>query len=124
MGTFLARRILQLVPVLIGVALIAFVFSELSGNPVRQMLGQHADPQTVKRVTEYYGFDQPGYVRLLRYLANLASADLGASISKDGLPVAELIFAGLSVTIKIALGGILIATVLGITLGMLAAARP
>jgi peptide/nickel transport system permease protein len=78
----------------------------------------------VRRVSAYYGFDQPRYVRFGTYIKNLLTGNLGASISKDGYPVSSIIYDGMSVTVKIALGAIFIAATVGITLGILSAWRP
>ncbi|MFH0939022.1 MAG: ABC transporter permease [Planctomycetota bacterium] len=124
MWTYLLRRILQSVPVIIGVALIAFVLTELSGNPVRALLGQSTSPETVRRVKEFYGFDQPAPRRFVRYLGHLAQGNFGASILKHGRPVNEIILNGMKVTVKVALGALIIATTLGLLAGILAAWRP
>jgi ABC-type dipeptide/oligopeptide/nickel transport system permease component len=124
MATFLLRRILQAVPVLLGVAIIAFLLTKASGDPVRRLLGSHATPATVKRVQAYYGFDKPWHQQFGAYLLHLAQGDLGASISKDGTAVTGIILDGLAVTLKITLGAFVLAVSLGLTLGVLSAWKP
>lgn len=124
MQTFILTRLFQTIPVLIGVALIAFIFSELGGSPIRGLLGQSTTPDVRKKVEEYYGFDKPQSERFLKYVRNLSAGDLGVSIVQNGEPVTKLIAGGLKVTSKLALGAILIAIFLGVTLGVLAARRP
>jgi peptide/nickel transport system permease protein len=124
MSTFILRRFLQTIPVLIGVALIAFVLSEMCGNPVRAMLGPGTSPEVVNKLKEYYGYDKPPSERFLRYFKRLAQGDLGVSITKHGQPANLMILDGLKVTAKLALGAILIASLLGLLTGILAAWRP
>ena len=124
MWSYLLRRLLQTVPVIMGVALIAFVLTELSGNPVREMLGPSTTPETIARVKAFYGFDQPGYQRFALYLGHLARGDFGVSILNHGLPVRGMILRGLQVTLKLALGALLVATFLGLLSGILSAWRP
>lgn len=124
MGTYILQRILQTIPVIIGVALIAFLLSDLSGDPVRALMGAKANPDMVARVKEHLGFDRPFHVRFYNHMNNLVHGDLGVSISKDGKPVREMILDGLAVTIKITMGAIAIAMTLGISLGILSARAP
>jgi len=122
--TYVFRRLLQTVPVLVGVALIAFVFSELSGDPIRAMLGQHTTPEIEAKVRAYYGLDKPRSERFLNYLGNLACGDLGLSIEKHGMPVNEIIAGGMHVTFLLTMGAILFAVLMGVSLGIASARRP
>lgn len=124
MHTYLLRRILQTLPVLVGVALIAFVFSELAGSPIRGLLGQSTSEDIRRKVEAYYGFDKSRPERFLNYMQRLSKGDLGVSIVQNGEPVTKLLLGGLAVTAKLALGAIFIAIVLGVSLGILAARRP
>jgi peptide/nickel transport system permease protein len=124
MTMFVVRRFLQTIPVLMGVALIAFVLSELSGNPVRGMLGPSASPEVIRKLEEFYGYDKPRSQRFVSYISKLACGDLGVSMSRHGQPTREMIFNGLKVTAKLALGAILIASFLGLLTGILSAWRP
>jgi peptide/nickel transport system permease protein len=124
MWTFLLRRMLQVIPVVIGVALIAFILTEVSGNPVRAALGQSTSPETLAKVKEFYGFDKPPHERFAAYVGKLAAADLGVSIISHGRPVREMIASGMKVTIKLALGALIVATVFGLLAGILSAWRP
>jgi len=87
-------------------------------------MGPRADPETRRKLEEYYGFDRPAYERFGKYLGNLALGKLGASISKDGYPVSTILADGLSVTLKLTLGAMLISTILGIFMGIASAWRP
>jgi peptide/nickel transport system permease protein len=124
MWTYLLRRFLQTIPVLIGVALISFALTQLSGSPVRALLGQSTNQETIQRVKEFYGFDKPLHVQFASYMGKLARGDLGVSILKHGQPVRELIGGAMLVTLKLALGAIIFATFFGVALGIISSFRP
>jgi len=124
MSTFLLRRFLQTIPVLIGVALISFALSEASGNPVRGMLGQSVTPDVRAKVEAFYGYDKPRHVRFGRYIGGLLHGDMGVSITKHGTPVSSMIANGMRVTLKLALGSMIVAVVCGLLSGLLSAWRP
>jgi peptide/nickel transport system permease protein len=124
MWKYVFRRFLQAIPVILGVALISFALSELSGDPIRGLLGQSTSPEVIRRVREFYGFDKPRPERFLIYITNLAHGNLGASIANHGTPVTTMIVDGMRVTVKLALGAFLFATFFGILAGVLSAWRP
>jgi len=124
MGTYILRRILQTIPVLIGVALIAFLLTDLSGSPIRQMMGAHANPDTIAKIKQHLGYDQPLYKRFFNHLNNLVHGDLGVSVVKDGKSVSTMVVEAMQVTAKVTLGAIFLAATLGIALGILSAWRP
>ncbi|MEI6233112.1 MAG: ABC transporter permease [Planctomycetota bacterium] len=124
MGTYILRRILQTIPVLIGVALIAFLLTDLSGDPVRQMLGPKANPVMVARVKEHLGLDKPFLTRFSKHIINMSQGELGFSLANDGKPVRDMIRDGFKVTIKVTMGAIFIAMTLGLLLGILSARFP
>lgn len=124
MGIFILRRILQTIPVLIGVALIAFLLTDLSGSPVLALMGPHAHPETRRRVEEHLGYNKPIHTRFFKHMNNLIHGDLGTSISKEGKTVTEIVIEGFRVTARVTLGALFIAMTLGLTLGILSAWRP
>jgi peptide/nickel transport system permease protein len=75
-------------------------------------------------VKEFYGLDKPLHQQFATYMGRLARGDLGVSIVNHGLPVRDMITDGLKVTLKLALGAMVIAIVLGVTLGVLSAWKP
>jgi peptide/nickel transport system permease protein len=124
MYAFILRRFLQTIPVLFGVALISFALSEASGDPIRGMLGQSVDPDVQNKIRAYYGYDQPRHVRFFKYMKGVVTGDLGYSIIKHGMPVNKMIANGMKVTVKLALGAMVIAIVFGVLSGLLSAWRP
>jgi ABC-type dipeptide/oligopeptide/nickel transport system permease component len=88
---FVLWRLIQLVPVLIGISIVSFLLVKLSpGDPIRLMLGPRATEDAVAVVRERYGLDRPLVEQYLIYMRNLAEGDLGRSI-RFRVPVIELI---------------------------------
>jgi len=84
-------RLLQILPVLLGISVITFLLVKLSpGDPIRMLLGDRATEEAVAAVRERYGLDRPLVEQYLVYVGNLAEGDLGRSI-RYRLPVADLI---------------------------------
>ena len=122
---FIVRRLVAMVFILLGVAAITFFLVRLApGDPVTQILGQHAgDVATYKRLYHQMGLDQPLWRQFVTYVWNAIHGDLGQSVTQIGTPVTDIIGQGLPVTLE--LGGLAtaIALVFGIPLGVIAAVR-
>ncbi len=86
----ISLRLLQAVPVLLGVSVITFVLMAATGDPVRLLVGPRASAETVAAIRERYGLDEPVLVQYVIYLRNLLQGDLGASL-RYRLPVGDLI---------------------------------
>lgn len=118
---FALRRLGLMIPVLAGLSLLLFVWVRaLPGDPARALLGQRATPESIARVTEAYGFDQPVIQQYATYLGSMLRGDFLDSI-RTGEPVLSSFFDRFPVTIELALAALLFAVVLGIPLGYLAA---
>ena len=118
---FVLRRVALMVPVLLGLTLLLFIWvRSLPGDPARALLGERATPEGIEAVTERYGFDQPIFVQYLKYLQAMLEGDFGTSI-KTGQAVVTSFLERFPATIELALGALLFAVVLGIPLGFLAA---
>ncbi|MEJ5946061.1 ABC transporter permease [Pseudokineococcus basanitobsidens] len=120
---FVVRRLALLVPVLLGLSVLLFAWLRaLPGDPARTLLGERATPAAVERITQAYGFDRPLPAQYVTYLGNLLTGDLGTS-SRTGEPVVDSFLLRFPATIELALAALLVAVVLGIPLGYLAARR-
>jgi peptide/nickel transport system permease protein len=120
---FVVRRLLLLVPILLGLSILLFLWIRaLPGGPAESLLGERATPEAIEQVERAYGLDRPIYVQYLKYLENLVSGDLGTSIASRR-PVTEEIGRRFPATIELALAAMIFATVLGIPLGFFAAKR-
>ncbi len=115
------RVLLGIVTLLIAVTVTFFVV-HASGNPVAQILGDSATPGRVAEVTHQLGLDRPLYEQYLEFLGQLARGDLGVSLRYNE-PNAELVLQRMPATAELAASALLIALVLGVTLGCVAAVR-
>lgn len=121
MAAFLVRRALALIPVLIGVGTIVFLILQLTpGDPAVMMLGDAATKESVELLREEMGLNEPLLVQYGIFVGNLVQLDLGNSIAQRQ-PVMKLIGQRLIATAELAFLAMLIAVVLGVTLGTIAA---
>ncbi|MFB7123963.1 MULTISPECIES: ABC transporter permease [Streptomycetaceae] len=123
MGRFVARRLLQMIPVFLGTtALIFFMVHLLPGDPVAALWGDKApDPVQVAALRHQQGFDKPLLQQYLSYMGKLFTGDFG--IGLDQRPVIDKITEALPVTVRLALFAFLIEIVLGIGIGLYAGLR-
>lgn len=122
MTTYLLRRLLYVVPVVIGITLVTFLFLRVTGDPCAAILGEHYSAERCEDVRARYGLDQPLPVQYLRYLSRLAHGDLGESILTKRSIVSELKLV-FPATVELALAAMCLAVLVGIPLGLVAAAR-
>jgi peptide/nickel transport system permease protein len=120
---FTVRRLLLLVPILIGLSMLVFVWIHaLPGSPAEALLGERADPQSVQQIRGQLGLDQPIYVQYWRYLETVSSGDLGTSIASRR-PVTEELKDRFPATVELAIAAGLIAVLVGIPIGFITAKR-
>jgi len=123
---YLAKRLLSLVPTLVGVSLLTFLFLRLiPGDAIAVRLGTSTvlSEHQLAELRSYLGIDQPLHVQYVRWVGSLLRGDAGYSI-RTGQPVVTEIAARLPVTAELALGAALVALGLGLPLGVLSAVRP
>ena len=123
MARFLIRRLLLTIPVLIGVATLVFSLIHLvPGDPVQTMLGESASPQDVAQMRTRLGLDRPLYVQYLSFAGGALRGDLGTSL-RTSQPVSEAILERMPATLELAAAAMLVAIVVAIPLGVIAAVR-
>ncbi len=123
MLAFTLRRLASVVPVLFGVSILVFLMVHLTpGDPVRLLLGEDAEPADVERLRAAYGFDRPLPVQYLLWLQRALTGDFGISIRHQE-PVLTLIAGHIGATVELAVASLVVAVLLGIPLGVLAAVR-
>ena len=124
MAGLLLKRLLGVVPVLLGVSLVAFLLVRLvPGDPVTAMLGaQYSEPQA-RVLRERYGLDRPLPAQYVTWLGRVVRGDLGRSVFTRQ-PVRAAIAQRLPVTLELTAIGLLFAFAVGVPLGTLAAVRP
>lgn len=123
MFAFLIRRLLATIPTIILVTLTVFVVLRLTpGGPAVAMLGQQASPEAVAQLNHQLGLDQPLYLQYVTWLGNALHGDLGRS-AFGNQPVSMLIVQRLTPTLELTVLAFIVALVIGISAGMLAAIR-
>jgi peptide/nickel transport system permease protein len=120
---YTVRRLLQAVPVLLGVATITFVLANMTpGDPVEIMLGPSPSQTQVETIRARYGLDQPLVVRYWNYMTGVLEGDLGRSIYYD-TPVSQKIAERLPATLWLVFASFVFAIVTAIPLGVISAKR-
>jgi peptide/nickel transport system permease protein len=120
---FVVRRLLLLIPILIGVSILVFAWIRaLPGSPAESLLGEHATPQAVAQIRHQYGLDEPVYVQYWDYLKTITSGNLGTSIATTRTVTYE-IGHRFPATVELAVSAMVFALALGIPLGFLAAKK-
>lgn len=116
-------RMLTALGVIFGVVCMVFLLLHLvPGDPVEVMLGESAQPADREALRQALGLHQPVHIQLLAYIKGLAHFDLGTSLY-SGRPISELMLERLPATIELGLASLLIALVVAIPLGILAAVK-
>ncbi len=124
MTRFIARRLLLAIPTLFGVLVVAFLLLYVApGDPVEAMVGERADSATIARLRAELHVDDPLPQRFAHYVSRVAVGDLGRSYITNR-PITQDIRERFPKTLQLAGAAMLLATVLGITLGVLSARRP
>jgi peptide/nickel transport system permease protein len=117
------RRGLTVIPVLVGVSLLVFSFVHLiPGDPALTMLGERATPEKVTEVRARLGLDRPLWEQYLLYVRKVVHGDLGVSIVR-GDPVATDLWRRFPATVELASAAMILATVIGVPLGVVCAVR-
>ena len=120
---FIVRRLLLLIPILIGLSILVFVWIRaLPGSPAESLLGEHATEQAVAQIRQQYGLDEPIYVQYWDYLRTIASGNLGTSIASTRTVTYELEHR-FPATIELALAAMIFAISVGVPLGFLSAKK-
>ena len=123
MISFIARRVLITIPVLLGIVFVVFALARVvPGDPCRAVLGERATDAACDDFIQRYGLDQPIPVQFVGYLQQLASGDLGESI-KHSRPVTTLLIERLPTTIELTIMAMFFAVSVGVPLGLLSAYR-
>ncbi len=120
---YIGKRLLLLVPTLFGVSVITFAMTYLlPGNPALVKAGPLATPEHIKAMEKQMGLDQPVVVQYWRYVRGVLHGDLGES-SMTGRPVLTDLFQRVPATLELTLASLVIAIVVGVPLGVVAAVR-
>jgi ABC-type dipeptide/oligopeptide/nickel transport system permease component len=123
MSRFLVRRVLLTLPVLLGVATLVFSLIHLvPGDPVQAMLGESASQDDAAQLRSRLGLDRPIYVQYANFMRNTVVGDLGISL-RTNQPVSRVITERMPATFELAGAAMIVALVMAIPLGVIAAVR-
>lgn len=118
---YILRRILLIIPVLLGVMIITFFLMYIvPGDPVLTMLGQHATDKSITRLREQLHLDDPWYLQLYNYIIRTLKGDLGTSYISH-IPVTQALKQKLPNTARLALAAIVVSTIMGVGIGIISA---
>jgi peptide/nickel transport system permease protein len=116
-GSFVINRLAQTIAVVLVAALISFLMFRYVGDPVNNMVGQAASMTDREAMRRTLGLDDPVILQFVRFLGDAATGDLGVSY-RFGVPVGRLLLERLPATLELSICAMLVATVLGIPLGV------
>ena len=127
MGWYVAKRLLQAIPLLIGIASVIFFIVHIApGDPMdvylEKQTRKEVDPQVIELLRKKYGLDQPLPVQYVKWLRNLAHGDLGESF-RYRRPVSSLIAERIPYTLQLTLLALLLDALIGISLGIISAVK-
>ena len=123
MWKFIVKRLIMLIPVLIGVTLLVFLILQLApGDPAKVILGEQATPEQIQELRESLGLNDPVLVQYANYIIKLVQGDMGESYKTRG-PVSDEVFNRFPNTIKLTACAMLLAVVVAVPLGVVAAVK-
>ena len=123
MSRYVIKRLVMLIPVLIGVTfLVYFIISLSPGDTAAMLAGEDADAATIEALRHELGLDQPVPVQYARYMLNLLKGDMGESY-KTGRPVTNMIVSCFPNTAKLAFWSILVAVGIALPIGIISATK-
>ena len=123
MVTYIARRLIQGIVVLLVASLLCFFLFRYMGDPVVTLAGRYATFQEVEEVRRSFGLDKPMYVQYFRFLVNAAQGNFGISYVTR-VPALGLILERFPATFELATTAVILSFVIGVALGVLVALKP
>jgi peptide/nickel transport system permease protein len=122
MTTYIARRLLQMIPVLLGISVIVFLLIRLGGDPVLQLVPDYFTEEQIAEVRADYGFDRPILVQYFEFISRAVRGDFGYSFH-NRQPAWDMVTARLPRTAQLAFAAILLSIVISLPLGIIAALK-
>jgi peptide/nickel transport system permease protein len=123
MDKYVFKRLLMMIPVLLGISFIIFsIMNFTPGDPALMMLGDNATEAEVELLREEMGLNENFFLRYVKYIINALRGDFGISY-RNKIPVFEEVFARLPNTLVLAFGGIIISILIGIPVGLVSAVK-
>jgi peptide/nickel transport system permease protein len=123
MGQYILRRILWMLPVILGISFILFSILEITpGDPAQIILGERAAPEQIEKLREEMGLNRPFIARYISYVTRAAQGDFGLSY-RTRLPVFTEILDRFPITLTLTVGSVLLMTLVGVPAGILSAVK-
>jgi peptide/nickel transport system permease protein len=126
LGFYILKRLLLMIPVLLGITLISFaVMKSAPGDPVSLVtdLNPNMNAEAIKRIRAHYGLDQPVYVQYGKWLKNMLVLDFGTSFAADNRPVIDKIKERIPITLLINILSLALIITVAIPLGVMSAVK-
>jgi len=126
MGLYIVKRILLMIPVLIGITIISFAVMKVApGDPVSLVtdLNPNMNEEAIKRIRAHYGLDEPMYVQYLKWLTNMLMLDFGRSFASDNRPVIDKILERIHITLLINILSMTLIFCVAVPLGVMSAVK-
>jgi peptide/nickel transport system permease protein len=123
MKWYIVKRLLMLIPVLLGVSILSFSLIQMApGDPARTIAGEHASPQVLSAIREKYGLDEPAIVQYWIWLRQVLRGDMGRSIVSNERVIKEILHRFPN-TVELAFFSMFIAVIVGASAGIVSASR-
>ena len=123
MGRYVARRLLETIPLMVIISIVVFMFIHLiPGDPAKTLAGVEAPLEEVEAIREELGLNDPLIVQYVNWVKDALKGDLGRSFKSD-LPVTELIWSRFQFTIQLVFAGLIWAPFVGIFIGVMCAIK-
>jgi ABC-type dipeptide/oligopeptide/nickel transport system permease component len=123
MRTYIIRRLLLLIPVLLGVSILVFALTRVTGDPAAAYITEKMDPSAAEAIRESMHLNDPVYVQYWYWLVNMVQGNWGVSKVNADLPVTESIAKFFPATFELTMVSMIIAIMVGIALGTISAVR-
>src|SRR5215207_3048507 len=123
MTAYIIRRLWQAVLVVFGVVSVVFFVLQLTGDPVRIMMGENASEEDIQSTRRSLGLDRPIAEQYVTFLAKAARGDFGDSIRQRGQPAMGIVLSRYPATLRLAFLSLAVAVVLATTFGVISAVK-
>lgn len=123
MQRYILIRVAQSVLAIFVVALVVFLLGRMTGNPADMLLPVEATTEDFERIVAHWGLDKPIHVQFYVFISNAITGDFGRSLLYPGQPAKDIVISRLPATIKLAAFSLVIATVLALPFGVMAAVK-
>jgi len=121
--SYIIRRLLSLIPTLLGVSIIVFLFLRMiPGDPALALAGEHASEENVERIREEFGLNKPLHEQYFTYVGKVLRGDLGRSILSRR-PISEELKTRFPATIELSICALIVALVVGLPAGIISATK-